>query len=261
VGSAMVITGGVPQLRNGIGSGEYATAAGRAARSAAEGGPACSTGPPCRDQRCRRAAGPTKRLTRQKRNATLLWSAHALCRVRGIPANGCGHRPGGINAPRVTCRASPLIRATRCGGFKQCPIPPFRGRGVRHEFRSRHLCPGRRRLVRLRRIANPPCGRRCRGRKELHHQAEDPRRGQRPDGGGQEGGGERYQRIRRRAPRRGDGLPHRSGDRAGGHQPVRQSPPKGSAWACRIDGQPCRNRGSVGLNADVTIERKTVPAK
>ena len=39
------------------------------------------------------------------------------------------------------------------------------------------------------------------------------------------------------------------------------SPPKGSAWACRIDGQPCRNLGSVGLNADVTIEWKTVPAR
>jgi hypothetical protein len=36
------------------------------------------------------------------------------------------------------------------------------------------------------------------------------------------------------------------------------SSPKGSAWACSIDGQPCRTLGSMGLNADVTIEWKTV---
>jgi hypothetical protein len=39
------------------------------------------------------------------------------------------------------------------------------------------------------------------------------------------------------------------------------SPPKGSAWACSIDGTPCRNLGSVGLKADVTIEWKTLPTK
>jgi hypothetical protein len=39
------------------------------------------------------------------------------------------------------------------------------------------------------------------------------------------------------------------------------SPPNGSAWACSIDGQPCRNLGNVGLKADVTIEWKTVPTK
>ena len=39
------------------------------------------------------------------------------------------------------------------------------------------------------------------------------------------------------------------------------SAPKGSARACSIDGQPCRNPGSVGVNADLTIEWKTVPAR
>jgi hypothetical protein len=39
------------------------------------------------------------------------------------------------------------------------------------------------------------------------------------------------------------------------------SAPKGSVWACSVDGQPCRNLGSVGLIADVTIEWKTMPAK
>ena len=39
------------------------------------------------------------------------------------------------------------------------------------------------------------------------------------------------------------------------------SAPKGSAWACSIDGQACRNPGSVGVNADLTIEWKTVPAR
>jgi hypothetical protein len=39
------------------------------------------------------------------------------------------------------------------------------------------------------------------------------------------------------------------------------SPVKGSAWSCLLDGQPCRNLGSVGLKADVTIEWKTVPVK
>jgi hypothetical protein len=39
------------------------------------------------------------------------------------------------------------------------------------------------------------------------------------------------------------------------------APAKSSAWACSIDGQPCRNLGNVGLKADVTIEWKTVPTK
>jgi hypothetical protein len=39
------------------------------------------------------------------------------------------------------------------------------------------------------------------------------------------------------------------------------SPPNASAWACRIDGQPCRNLGSMGLNSEVAIEWTTVPVK
>jgi hypothetical protein len=39
------------------------------------------------------------------------------------------------------------------------------------------------------------------------------------------------------------------------------SAPKSSVWACSVDGQPCRNPGSVGVNGDLTIEWKTVPAR